>query len=154
MGTLTAERTVDVHAPIERCYAIAADLERSPDWQRALQSVTVLERDAQGRPSVVETVSDASVKTITARLAFTYEEPTAIRVTQQKGDLKSLHGGWSFVDLGDESTRVTYALEVDPGRMLGMLLRGPVVDKVRQVLVGDAVDALKVRAESGASAAA
>jgi hypothetical protein len=33
--------------------------------------------------------------------------------------------------------------------MLGMLLRGPVVDKVRKVLVGDAADELKVRAEDG-----
>jgi ribosome-associated toxin RatA of RatAB toxin-antitoxin module len=148
MGTLTAERTVDVHAPVERCYAIAADLERSPDWQKALQSVVVLERDAQGRPSVVETVSDASVKTVKSRLAFAYEEPTAIRIKQQKGELKSLEGGWAFADLGDGRTRVTYALDVDPGRMLGMLLRGPVVDKVRQVLVGDAVEALKVRAEA------
>jgi ribosome-associated toxin RatA of RatAB toxin-antitoxin module len=148
MGTLTAERTVDVDAPVDRCYAIAADLERAPEWQKSLQSVVVLERDAQGRPAVVETVSDASVKTVKSRLRFTYEAPTAIRVTQEKGELKSLHGGWSFADLGQGRTRVTYALEVDPGRMLGLLLRGPVVDKVRQVLVGDAVDALKVQAES------
>jgi ribosome-associated toxin RatA of RatAB toxin-antitoxin module len=148
MGTLTAERTVDVDAPVARCYAIAADLEKSPEWQRALQSVEVLERDGQGRPAVVETVSDASVKTVKSRLAFTYDEPSAIHITQQKGELKSLHGGWSFADLGEGRTRVTYALEVDPGRMLGLLLRGPVVDKVRQVLVGDAVDALKVQAES------
>jgi ribosome-associated toxin RatA of RatAB toxin-antitoxin module len=148
MGTFTAERTVDVDAPAERCYAIAADLERSPQWQKALQSVDVLERDAQGRPAVVETVSDASVKTVTSRLAFTYDEPTAIHITQQKGELKSLKGGWTFADLGDGRTRVTYALEVDPGRMLGLLLRGPVVDKVRQVLVGDAADALKAQAEA------
>jgi uncharacterized membrane protein len=148
MGTLNAERSVDVQAPIERCYAIAADLEQAPGWQKALQSVDVLERDAQGRPSVVETVSDASVKTVKSRLGFTYDEPTAIHITQQKGDLKSLAGGWSFADLGDGRTRATYALEVDPGRMLGMLLRGPVVDKVRQVLVGDAAEALKIRAEA------
>jgi uncharacterized membrane protein len=148
MGTLTAERSVDVEAPIERCYAIAADLETSPEWQKALQSVDVLERDAQGRPSVVETVSDASVKTVKSRLAFRYDEPIAIHITQQKGELKSLAGGWSFTDLGGGRTRATYALEVDPGRMLGMLLRGPVVDKVRQVLVGDAAEALKRRAEA------
>ncbi len=149
MGTLTAERTADVHAPVERCYAIAADLERAPEWQKALQSVTVLERDDQGRPSVVETVSDASVKIVTSRLRFAYEEPTAIHVHQEKGDLKSLEGGWTFADLGDGTTRVTYALVVDPGRMLGLLLRGPVVDKIRQILVGDAVEALKVQAEAG-----
>ncbi|MCW3007955.1 MAG: cyclase/dehydrase [Solirubrobacterales bacterium] len=149
MGTLIAERSVDVDAPVDRCYAIAADLERAPDWQKSLQSVDVLERDGEGRPMIVETVSDASVKTVKSRLRFSYDAPTAIHVEQQRGELKSLKGGWSFVDLGEGRTRATYALEVDPGRMLGMLLRGPVVDKVRQVLVGDAAEALKVRAEAG-----
>jgi ribosome-associated toxin RatA of RatAB toxin-antitoxin module len=147
MGTFTAQSTVEVQAPPERCYAIAADLERSPQWQASLQSVEVLERDGEGRPVLVATVSDAGVKTISARLRFAYEPPGAIRCTQEQGELKALHGGWTFAALGDGRTRVGYALEVDPGRMLGLLLRGPVVDRVRQVLVGDAVQGLKARAE-------
>lgn len=146
MGIINARASVDVDAPAERCYAIAADLERAPEWQRSLQSVEVLERDAQGRPSLVETVSDASVKTITTRLRFAYDPPNAIRVHQEKGDLKSLEGGWTFTQ-SDGRTQVVYALDADPGRMLGMLLRGPVVDKVKQVLVGEAADGLKERAE-------
>lgn len=149
MGTINARATVDVDAPAERCYAIAADAERAPEWQRSLQSVDVLERDAQGRPTLVETVSDASVKTITTRLRFSYDPPAAIHVRQEQGDLKSLEGGWTFTDLGGGRTQATYALDADPGRILGMLLRGPVVDKVRQVLVGEAADGLKARAEQG-----
>lgn len=150
MGTLTAARSIDVNASVARCYAIAADLERAPEWQKSLLSVEVLERDVMGRPLIVQTVSDASVKTISSRLRFGYDPPSAIDVEQQKGDLKSLKGGWTFARIGEGRTRVTYALEVDPGRMLGLLLRGPVVDRVRQVLVGDAVEALKVQAEAPA----
>lgn len=146
MGTINAKASVDVDAPAERCYAIAADLERAPEWQRSLQSVAVLERDAQGRPSLVETVSDASVKTITARLRFTYDPPNAIHVRQEQGDLKSLRGGWTFTESSGR-TQATYALDADPGRMLGMLLRGSVLDRVRDVLVGEAADGLKARAE-------
>jgi ribosome-associated toxin RatA of RatAB toxin-antitoxin module len=146
MGTINARAEVDVVASVERCYAIAADLERAPEWQRSLQSVRVLERDDEGRAILVETVSDASVKLITARLRFAYEPPTTIRVQQEKGDLKSLVGGWTFVQAGT-ITQAIYALDADPGRMLGMLLRGPVVDKVKQVLVGEAAEGLKVRAE-------
>ena len=47
-----------------------------------------------------------------------------------------MHGWWRLEDLGDGRTRATYGLEVDPGRMLGMLLRGPVEGKVRDYLVG------------------
>jgi ribosome-associated toxin RatA of RatAB toxin-antitoxin module len=146
MGTINARASVDVDAPAERCYAIAADLERAPEWQRSLQSVHVLERDAQGRPSLVETVSDASVKAISTRLRFSYDPPGAIHVRQEKGDLKSLEGGWTFTESGGR-TQATYALDADPGRVLGMLLRGPVLDKVKQVLVGEAAEGLKARAE-------
>ena len=67
---------------------------------------------------------------------------------QEKGDTKSLTGSWTFEDLGGGRTRATYALEADPGRMLGMLLRGPVEGKVRDMLLGDAADGLKQKAEA------
>ena len=80
-------------------------------------------------------------------LAFSYQPPTAIRWVQERGDTKSLTGSWSFEDLGGGRTRATYTLEANPGRMLGLLLRGPAESKVRDFLVGDAADGLKRRAE-------
>ncbi|MDO8213953.1 type II toxin-antitoxin system RatA family toxin [Conexibacter sp. CPCC 206217] len=148
--SLSGEHTVEIAAPLERCYAIAADLERAPEWQTSLVSVEVLERDGEGRPTLVETVSDAKVKTVKSRLRFTYHPPTRIDTMQEKGDIKDLTGRWTFADLGDGRTRATYALEVDPGRMLGMLLRGPAVDRVRGILVDQAAEELKTRAESAA----
>jgi hypothetical protein len=50
--------------------------------------------------------------------------------------------------LGEGRTRATYALSADPGRMLGMLLRGPAEAKVRDFLLGGAAEGLKQRAES------
>lgn len=147
--SLTGEHTVEVAAPRERCYEIAADLERAPEWQSSLVSVDVLERDGEGRPTLVETVSDAKVKTVKARLRFSYAPPERIDTEQEKGDVKALRGRWTFESLGPERTRATYALEVDPGRMLGMLLRGPAVDRVREVLIERAAEELKARAEQG-----
>jgi uncharacterized membrane protein len=147
MGTIKGDRTVEIDAPIERCYEIASDIENSPEWQGSLKDVEVLERDGERRAVLVETESDAKVKTVRARLRFSYEPPTAIRWVQEKGDTKSLHGSWSFEDLGDGRTRATYALEADPGRMLGMLLRGPAEAKVRDFLVGNAAEGLKEKAE-------
>lgn len=145
--SLNGEHTVEIDAPLDRVYAIAADLERAPEWQSSLVSVDVLERDGEGRPALVETVSDAKVKTVKARLRFSYAPPSRIDTLQEKGDLKALSGRWTFADLGDGRTKATYALEVDPGRMLGMLLRGPAVDRVRAVLIDEAAEELKTRAE-------
>jgi uncharacterized membrane protein len=148
MGLIEGERTVEIEAPIDRCFDIAADIEGAPEWQGSLREVEVLEEDADGRAELVETESDAKVKTVKARLRFSYFPDERIEWVQEKGDTKSLKGWWSFEDLGDGRTRATYGLAVDPGRMLGMLVRGPVVDQVRSFLLGGAAEGLKQEAES------
>jgi uncharacterized membrane protein len=147
MGQIKGDRTVEIDAPIERCYEIAADVENATEWQGSLKDVEVLERDGDRRPVLVETESDAKVKSVRAVLRFSYEPPTGIRWVQEKGDTKSLQGWWSFEDLGDGRTRATYGLEADPGRMLGMLLRGPAESRVRDFLLGNAAEGLKEKAE-------
>jgi uncharacterized membrane protein len=146
---ITGDRSVEIDAPIARCFDIAADIEHAPAWQGSLKDVEVLSKDGDGRAEVVETQSDAKVKTVKARLRFSYTEPTRIEWVQEKGDTKSLRGWWDLEDLGGDRTRATYALEVDPGRMLGMLLRGPAEGAVRDFLLGGAADGLKRQAESG-----
>jgi uncharacterized membrane protein len=148
MGQIKGDRTVEIDAPIERCYEIAADVEHATEWQGSLKDVEVLERDGDRRPVLVETESDAKVKSVRAVLRFSYEPPTGIRWVQEKGDTKSLTGWWSFEDLGDGRTRATYGLEADPGRMLGMLLRGPAESRVRDFLLGNAAEGLKQKAET------
>jgi uncharacterized membrane protein len=150
MADLHGERTVEIDAPRERCYAIAADLERAPGWQRSLVSVAVVERDAEGRPLVVDTESDASVRTVRSRMRFRYDPPGGIAWSQDRGELKALDGSWAFADLGGGRTRATYALRVDPGRLLGMLLRGPAEERVRHALVDRTAEELKARAEGSA----
>jgi uncharacterized membrane protein len=145
---ITGDRSVEIDAPIERCFDIAADIEHATTWQGSLKDVEVLSKDGDGRAEVVETASDAKVKTVKARLRFSYQAPTRIDWVQEKGEVKSLRGWWDLEDLGGGRTRATYALEVDPGRMLGMLLRGPVEASVRDFLLGGAADGLKREAEA------
>jgi uncharacterized membrane protein len=148
MGNIRGDRTVEIAAPMQACFDIAADLRRAPEWQGSLKDVEVLESDADGRASLVETESDAKVKTVKSTLRFRYDPPGRIDWEQERGEVKSLHGWWQFEDLGDGRTRATYGLDVDPGRMLGLLLRGPVQDTVLSFLLGNAAEGLKGRAES------
>lgn len=145
---IIGHRTVEIDAPIARCFDIAADIEHAPKWQGSLKDVEVLSKDGDGRADMVETESDAKVKHVKSRLRFSYIEPTRIEWVQEKGETKSLKGWWELEDLGGDRTRATYALEVDPGRMLGLLLRGPVEGAVRDFLLGGAADGLKREAES------
>jgi uncharacterized membrane protein len=149
MGTLSAERTVEIEAPLERCYEIIADLESTPDWQESMISLEVLERDREKRPTLCEIVSDAKVRQVTSEVRFAHQPPDGMTWEQEKGDTKSLAGAWKLEDLGEGRTRATYSLEADPGRMLGLLLRGPVEGKVKEFLTKDAAEGLKRAAEGG-----
>jgi hypothetical protein len=108
-----------------------------------------LERDADGRVVLAESHSDAKVRTIKSNVRFEYESPTQLRWQQEKGELKSVEGAWQLEDIGDGRTRATYSLEVELGRMLGMVIRGPLVDVLRGQLVSARAGELKTRAEDG-----
>lgn len=148
MGTLEASWTVEIAAPRERCYEVAADVANAPAWQGTLEEVEVLETDAEGRARVVETVSDATVKKVRSRLRFSYDPPVGISWEQEKGEAKWLTGSWDFEEVGADRTRATYALRADPGRILGLLLRGPVEGKVKEILTKGAAEGLKRHVET------
>lgn len=151
MGLLEASHTVEIDAPRDRVWEVAADVPASPAWQPALKTVETIETDEEGRATLVDTTSDAKVRTTAQRLRFSYDEPAGMSWTQEKGDVKSLDGTWTFAELDGERTRATFALEVDPGRMLGMLLRGPVEGRVKEFLTKGAAEGLKEHVESRAS---
>jgi uncharacterized membrane protein len=148
MGTLEASFSVDIAAARERCYEIAADIEGAPKWQGTLESVEVLERDGEGRALVVNTISDASIKKVKSRLRFSYRPLDGIDLEQEEGEVKWLTGSWRFEDAGDGQARATYELRSDPGRILSMLLRGPVEGKVKELLTKGAAEGLKREAEA------
>ena len=79
--------------------------------------------------------TDARVRRLGSTLRFSYDEPTRIAWEQEDGDLKSVEGSWMLDDLGGGRTLATYSMTVDLGRMLGMVIRGPLVGVLRGQLV-------------------
>ena len=147
MGRIAGEASTEIEAPLDQVWAVVADVESAPEWQGGMEAVNALERDGQDRATLVETETDAKVRTIKTKVRFSYDPPTRLSWTQEKGDLKSLDGSWQLEDLGDGRTRATYAIDSDPGRVLGMLIRGPVEDMLRGVLVNSRPGELKKRVE-------
>jgi ribosome-associated toxin RatA of RatAB toxin-antitoxin module len=90
------------------------------------------------------------VRTIKSTIRFTYDGPTRLSWSQEKGELKSVDGSWQLEDLGGGRTRATYSLEVELGRMLGMVIRGPLVDGLRSMLVNARAGELKQAIEQQA----
>ena len=149
MPTLGGSHTVEIDAPIERVYEIVTDPEGTVAWQESLKAAAVLERDGDGNPTLVETHVHALVRDLTIVLRFSWEEPTLLSWTKERGDVKAIDGDWTLEDLGDGRTRATYRLEIDPGRVLGMMARGPIVGQVNKHLTHQPAEGLKRFAEAG-----
>ena len=147
MGSISGSSTAEIDAPIDAVWAVVEDVVSAPDWQDGLKDVEELETDGEGRVTLVESSSDAKVRTIKSIVRFSYDEPSRLSWRQEKGELKSVEGSWDLEDLGDGRTRATYNLEVDLGRMLGMVIRGPLVDALRGQLVNARAGELKERVE-------
>lgn len=135
--------TIEIDAPLARVYEVAADVEVSPEWQPEIKSAVATERGPHGEQTYVKTTVDAKVKTLKSDLRFAYPSATSITWKQEEGDLKDVHGSWTFEDLGGDRTRATYELYVDLGRKLGMVVRGPLVDLLRGQMVDSMPGKLK-----------
>jgi carbon monoxide dehydrogenase subunit G len=149
MGHLGGSASVEIDAPLEEVWAVVEDVITAPEWQGGLDKITALERDADDRPTLVETENDIKVRRIKALVRFRYEGPTRLAWTQEKGDMKSVEGAWELEDLGNERTRATYRLDADPGRVLGLVIRGPVETATRSMFVNGRPGELKRRVEGG-----
>jgi carbon monoxide dehydrogenase subunit G len=147
MAKLNGSSTAEIEAPLDQVWAVVEDVESAPEWQGGLNGIEVLERDGDGLPVLCETQSDAKVRTVKSIVRFRYDGPTRLSWTQEKGELKSVEGSWELEDLGDGRTRATYSIETELGRMLGMVIRGPLVDLLRHMLAGARAGELKQRME-------
>jgi carbon monoxide dehydrogenase subunit G len=149
MAHMGGSASEEIDAPLDEVWAIVEDVLSAPEWQDGLVAISALERDDEGRATLVETENDIKVRRVKTEVRFEYDPPTRLSWTQEKGDLKSVEGSWTLEDLGDGRTRATYTLDSDPGRVLGMLIRGPVEGVVRGMLVNGRPGELKARAEGG-----
>jgi hypothetical protein len=149
MAHLGGSASADIDAPLEQVWAVVEDVMTAPEWQGGLDSMTALERDAEDRPTLVETENDIKVRRIKAHVRFRYEGPTRLSWTQEKGDMKSVEGSWDLEDLGEGRTHATYTLDADPGRVLGLVIRGPVEAATRAIFVNGRPGELKRRVEGG-----
>jgi ribosome-associated toxin RatA of RatAB toxin-antitoxin module len=147
MANLGGNASADIDAPLEQVWQIVEDVASAPEWQGGLDRLTVLEHDEADRPTLVEAENDIKVRTIKTHVRFHYDGPTRLSWTQEKGDMKSVQGAWELEDLGDGRTRATYTLDADPGRLLGLVIRGPVEAAARAIFVNGRPGELKRRAE-------
>ncbi|HLG68027.1 MAG TPA: SRPBCC family protein [Acidimicrobiales bacterium] len=145
-----AERATEhmsVAAAPERCFAVAADIERYPEWAADIKEVTVRERDAEGRPTLVSFRAAAFGRSTTYTLAYDYAEaPKVLSWRQTEGDITAKLDGTYVFEAADTGTEVTYHLEVE----LRVPIPGFIKMRAASRIMTTAMRQLKARIESSA----
>lgn len=141
---VTESREVVIDATPEEIMEVLFDLESLPEWSSAHQSVEVLERDDEGRPSRSRQVVKIVGVSDEQELAYTVHPDgvswTLITAQQQKAQ----EGRYTLTPQGD-STKVTFDLTVD----LLVPVPGFLVKRGAKGLMETATDGLRKRVKQG-----
>ncbi len=141
-----ALQSITIAASPERCFAVATDFERYPEWAKDVKEATVLSRDDQGRAVEVEYRTSALGRSTHYTLAYDYSAaPASMSWRMVEGDImRALDGAYTFepASSDNESTDVTYALSIE----LVVPLPG-FVKRRAEVRILNSVRELKVRVE-------
>jgi ribosome-associated toxin RatA of RatAB toxin-antitoxin module len=129
--------SAEIDASPQACFDALIDYERLPEWQGAVKCARILERDEQGRGSVVEYEVDARFKTVRYRLRQVYDEPRRLASEYLGGDFRDFAGEWRFEPRADGGTHAELDLRVDPGRFVPGPLRSAIADAVMRRALRD-----------------
>jgi len=144
-----AHESIQVNATPQRCFEVAVDFERYPEWAKDVRQVDVLERDDEGRGVKVEFRAAAMGRSIQYVLAYDFTDaPSEFSWKLVEGDMvRTLDGTYRF-NAGATGTTVDYWLTID----LAFPLPGLVKRRASGLILGNALKELKREAEIGTSA--
>jgi uncharacterized membrane protein len=111
-----AREQTTIKATVEQCYRTLIDFESYPEWAGDLKQATVVSRDGDERPLVVEYRAAAMGRSTTYGLQYDYDQaPHRLGWELVYGDLERELDGHYELSEGTEpgTTEVVYELSVD-----------------------------------------
>lgn len=132
-----------VAAPVGDLWALLLDYERIPEWQGPVERCAVLERDEQGRGTVVEYEIATPLRGVSYSLHHSYAEPYSVAGELIEGQIRDFRGEWMLAEAGGQATTATFDLRIDPG----FWVPGKVVRMLHETVMKRAVEDLKRAAE-------
>jgi uncharacterized membrane protein len=117
-------QTLEIDAPAEALYDVAADIASYPEWATGVKEVEVLESTSEGRVERARFVLEGFVKEIEYVLRYTHDRPNVLSwvAEEDSKDVRMLEGSYTF-NVVDEATEVVYALTVEPNFTIPGFLR-------------------------------
>ena len=137
-----ATRSITINAPREKVFDVISDVERYPEFLPEVKGIKVSNK--RGAECDVHYVAEV-VKTIKYTVHIKEERPTRVSWSFVDGEfMKDNRGSWVLEDLGNDTTKATYNIEVT----LGALVPKTIVNALVDTSLPKLLENFKKRAES------
>lgn len=136
--------TVSIDAPRSEIQKLLFEIGAYPTWSKAIKSVEVLSNDAEGRVASARLVVDAGMMKDKVVLDYDWSKsPDQLSFSLSDADILTAMDGTYLISGDEESTTVTYTLNVELSMPLPAMMR----HKAEQTVIDTALAQLKAFAE-------
>ncbi len=140
-----SKATVTIDAPINAVQEALFALDKYPDWSSQIKSAEAIARDDQGRITKVKMSIDAGMMKDRPTLDYDWSEaPSKLTFSLDEADLLTgMNGIYSIKSIDDDTTEVTYELEVSLSMPIPAMMR----QKAEKATIDAALSQLKTHLE-------
>ena len=141
-----SKSVITIEAPIEQVQKTLFELDKYPEWSTQIKSSEALDRDDQGRVTKVKMSIDAGM--MKDRLTLDYgwsQAPSKLSFSMEEADLlTSMDGIYTITSIDEDTTEVTYELEVSLSMPIPAMMR----QKAEKATIDAALAQLKSHLEA------
>ena len=140
-----SKSTITIDAPINAVQEALFALDKYPEWSTQIKSAEAITRDDQGRITKVKMTIDAGMMKDRPTLDYDWSEaPSKLRFSLEDADLLTgMDGMYSIKSIDEDTTEVTYELEVSLSMPIPAMMR----QKAEKATIDAALSQLKTHLE-------
>lgn len=122
---------LDISIPAEVAYRVMCELDKSLEWQKVIDSITVQERDNRGRLKRIKCTTPLLISKKNILLDFLYNDRER-RIFWQScgGDFTEIRGHVGFDDKGDNNCVMNFFIMVNTGMVIPPKIQENISDNV------------------------
>ena len=141
-----SKSTISIDAPIKAVQEALFALDKYPDWSTQIKSAEAIARDDQGRITKVKMSIDAGMMKDRPTLDYDWSgAPSKLSFSLDEADLLTgMDGIYSFKSIDEDTTEVTYELEVSLSMPIPAMMR----QKAEKATIDAALSQLKTHLEA------
>jgi uncharacterized membrane protein len=140
-----SKSTITIDAPINQVQEALFALDKYPEWSTQIKSAEAITRDDQGRITKVKMTIDAGMMKDRPTLDYDWSgAPSKLRFSLEDADLLTgMDGMYSIKSIDEDTTEVTYELEVSLSMPIPAMMR----QKAEKATIDAALSQLKTHLE-------